>query len=250
LLLKDLVVANVVADRHDPALIANYHHDYDFFDPINQPVVQTRIATFLCPAAPADRVYTIESNASGNSRNPNKDTLFKAECGPNDFISSNGLSVPRQGFGLSWPEGLAGNQHQSMTDGDVLPASKITDGLAHTFLLIEQAGAPQQWRLGKLFKGPGIFAGQNNSRGTWAGFGSIQFRVTDPEDGYSPGRGDDTDCVVNCNNTFGIYGFHEAGANVLLCDGSVRFVGQALDGLTHARLTTRDDGQLISAEGW
>ncbi|WP_254511852.1 H-X9-DG-CTERM domain-containing protein [Anatilimnocola floriformis] len=51
---------------------------------------------------------------------------------------------------------------------------------------------------------------------------------------------------MNCNNFYGIYGFHEKGANVLMCDGSVRFIGLKLNGLTLARLTNRDDGQLLA----
>ena len=57
--------------------------------------------------------------------------------------------------------------------------------------------------------------------------------------------GDATDCTVNCNNWFGVYGFHSGGANVLMCDGSVRFVTPKLDPLTFAYLTLRDDGHAI-----
>ena len=232
------------------SLAAKYRYDYDYFDPINQAVVETRLPMFVCPEAPPDRVLLIKSNASGNSANPDKDTLFEVNCAPNDFISSNGLSMPRNGYGLNWPSDVSGVQHQAMTDRENLPLSKITDGLSNTILLIEKAGAPKQCRLGKCSQDDDLFAGQNISRGTWAGFGSIQFRSVDPSDGNGPPRGDNNDCTVNCNNTFGIYAFHKAGANILLCDGAVRFVGERLDGLTHGRLTTRDDGQLISNDAW
>jgi prepilin-type processing-associated H-X9-DG protein len=69
-------------------------------------------------------------------------------------------------------------------------------------------------------------------------------------DSLRSARGDSTDCSVNCNNSFGIYGFHEKGANILLCDGAVRFVTPKLDGLTFGRLTTRDDGQLIADDAF
>ncbi|WP_425616165.1 DUF1559 domain-containing protein [Anatilimnocola sp. NA78] len=233
-------------------LAAGYHSDYDFFDPINKKVVETKVTEFVCPAAPADRKLLIRSNASGASANPNKDTLFEIECGLNDYIASNGFFMPRTGYGVGWPEGGLGNQRQAMTDTDNRPLTQITDGLSQTILIIEKAGAPATWRNGKKESDDNLFAGENISRGTWAGYGSIAFAPMDPtsKDGLRSARGDSTDCTVNCNNTFGIYGFHEKGANILLCDGAVRFVTPKLDGLTFGRLTTRDDGQLITNDSF
>jgi prepilin-type processing-associated H-X9-DG protein len=234
----------------DEKLAADFHSDYDFFDPINKQVVGTTIPVFICPAAPKHRSVPIYSNASAASANTTKDALFEVDCGPNDYISSNGFFMPRAGYGAAWPEYLRGNQRQSMTDSENLPYSKITDGLSNTILIVEKAGAPQTWRMGKKVGESDLFAGQNNSRGTWAGYGSIAFGPMDPhsEETLRSARGDSSDCSVNCNNTFGIYSFHKAGGNILLCDGSVRFVSTKLDGLTFGRLTTRDDGQLIVSD--
>ncbi len=232
-------------------LNSEYHHDYDYFDPINKKVVETKIAEFICPAAPADRQVLIRSNASGASVNPNKDALFETICSPNDYISSNGFFMPRTGYGAGWPAGL-GASRQPMTDTDNRPLTEITDGLFCTILIVEKAGAPANWRMGKKIGDDSLFAGQNISRGTWAGYGSIAFAPMNPESAelLRSARGDSTDCSVNCNNTFGIYGFHEKGANILLCDGAVRFVSTRLDGLTFGRLTMRDDGQLLSEDAF
>ncbi|WP_254513478.1 DUF1559 family PulG-like putative transporter [Anatilimnocola floriformis] len=228
--------------------------DYDFFDPINKKVVETRISEFICPAAPADRKVVIRSNASAASINANKDTLFEVDAGPNDYISCNGFFMPRTGYGMAWNDGgqNGGNQRQAMTDTDNRPLTDITDGLSLTILIVEKAGAPAAWRVGKKIGNDDMFAGQNNSRGAWAGYGSIAYAPMNPtsSDVLRSARGDSTDCSVNCNNTFGIYGFHEKGANILLCDGAVRFVTPKLDGLTFGRLTTRDDGQLIADEAF
>ena len=233
-------------------LSAEYHHDYDYFDPINHKVVQTKIAEHICPAAPPDRNVLIRSNASGASVNPNKDVLFEVKCGPTDYISSNGFSMPRDGYGAAWPERGLGNQRQAMTDSDNRPLTEITDGTSFTILLVEKAGAPANWMMGKKTGDDSLFAGQNISRGTWAGYGSIAFAPMNPnsKETLRSARGDSTDCSVNCNNTFGIYSFHEKGANILLCDGAVRFVSTRLDGLTFGRLTTRDDGQLLSDDSF
>jgi prepilin-type processing-associated H-X9-DG protein len=236
----------------DSRLGSQFHHDYDFFDPINKTAVETKVEAFLCPAAPKDRIVQISSNASAASVNTNKDTIFVVNCGANDYISSNGFFMPRTGYGAAWPSDLNGNQRQAMTDSENLPLAKITDGLSNTILIVEKAGAPAAYRHGKKTSKDDLFDGQNNSRGAWAGYGSIAFAPMDPksDETLRSAKGDSNDCSVNCNNTFGIYGFHEKGANILLCDGSVKFVTPALDGLTFGRLTTRDDGQLITADGF
>ena len=222
--------------------------DRDFFDPKNRPIVEMQLPVMHCPASPAGRFVQIQSQASTKSSNPDKDTVFTCQAAATDYISSNGVLLTRNGYGINALAGEqgVGNERQPMTDNVNLPLSKITDGLANTLLLIEQAGRPDVWRKQIKQEGDGQFGMSPNARGAWAGWGSIAFGAANAETGETPGRGDSTDCSVNCNNWFGIYGFHAGGANVLLCDGSVRFVSVKLDPLTFAYLTIRDDGHLIN----
>jgi len=232
----------------EEAVAKKYNAKLDFFDPANKAAVESPVATFLCPASPADRTVTIQSQASTKSENPDKDTVFSVKAAACDYISSNGVLIARGGYGLNAnvSDQMIGNQRQPMTDNEYLPLTKITDGLSCTLLLIEQAGRPNQWRNGKKKDGDGQFGMSPNARGAWAGWGSIAFGAASATTGETPGAGDATDCAVNCNNFFGIYGFHTDGGNVLMCDGSVRFVGLKLDPLTYAYLTIRDDGHLIA----
>ncbi len=233
-------------------LAHKYNLKLDCYDPGNKAVVETCVSTFLCPASPTGRVVTMKAQASGKSDNPDKESIFTVSGAVNDYITSNGFQMPRGGYGTN--AGLAdqmlNNQRQPMTDDDVLPLNKITDGLSCTLLLIEQAGRPQTWRNGKKLDKDDLFGMTANARGMWAGYGSIGFGPADRSDGEGRATGDATDCSVNCNNQFGIYGFHTGGANVLLCDGSVRFVGDKLNGLTFGYLTTRDDGHLIAPQDY
>lgn len=232
----------------EEAVAKKYDTKLDFFDPGNKAAVETPVKSFLCPASPTDRVIRVESQASTKSANPDKDTVFSVKAVGCDYIASNGILFPRGGYGLNYTEAdqMNGNQRQPMLDNDYLPLTKITDGTSCTLLLIEQAGRPDVWRNGQKKDGDGQFGMSANARGAWAGWGSIAFGPADAKTGETPGKGDSTDCTVNCNNWFGIYGFHTGGANVLMCDGSVRFVGLKLDPLTFAYLTLRDDGHLIS----
>lgn len=229
-----------------------YDLRYDFFDPKNQDIVATSIPAFLCPASPADRFVHFQSQASTKSLNPDKETVLSCKAAVSDFIASNGVLMTRNGYGINSMngDGGIGNQRQPLADNVIQPVSKITDGLSTTLLLIEQAGRPSAWRNKNEKPGDGQFGMSPNARGAWAGWGSIAFGAANTETGEVPGRGDHTDCSVNCNNWFGIYGFHEKGANVLFCDGSVRFMGTRLDPLTFAYLTIRDDGHLIQPEDY
>ena len=230
------------------AAALKYDVKRDFFDPANKAAAETPVKTFLCPASPGGRFVTIQSQASTKSTNPDKDTVFTTKAGVSDYIASNGVLMPRGGYGLNAnvTDAMIGNQRQPMLDNDFLPVNKISDGTSCTLLLIEQAGRPNVWRNGKKTDGEGQFGMSPNARGAWAGWGSIAFGPGFADTGESPGKGDATDCTVNCNNWFGIYGFHAAGANVLMCDGSVRFVTPKLDPLTLVYLTIRDDGHLIA----
>lgn len=230
---------DTIAQKYNPKL--------DFFDPANQSIVEKPYA-FQCPAAPGDRFVTITSQASTKSANNDKDTVFTSKSAACDYIASNGVLLPRGGYAINFNEAgqMNGNTRQPMADNEPSPLSKITDGTAYTLLLIEQAGRPEVWRHGKKKDGEGQFGMSPNARGSWAGWGSIAFGPSDAVTGESPGKGDATDCTVNCNNWFGIYGFHQQGANVLMCDGSVRFMSPKIDPLTFAYLTLRDDGHVIS----
>lgn len=232
-------------DENKPA--HEYDNRFDFFDPRNRAVVETQIPVMLCPTSPPNRSVEIQSQATTKSLNEDKDTVFQCRAAATDFIASNGVLMTRQGYGINAlpNDQRVGNQRQPMSDNENLPLSRITDGLSNTLLLIEQAGRPHVWRNRVKQEGSGQFGLSPNARGAWAGWGSIAFGAADAETGERPGRGDATDCSVNCNNWFGIYGFHDGGASVLLCDGSTRFVGTGLDPLTFAYLTIRDDGHLI-----
>jgi prepilin-type processing-associated H-X9-DG protein len=237
--------AHVLPYTDQAEVAKKYNFKLDCFDAGNKAAVETQVATFICPAAPPKRVVPILSQASSKSDNPDKDTLYKVDGGPNDYIASNGVLFPRTGYGLNAADSdqMNGNQRQPTADNVDLAIAKITDGLSCTLLLIEQAGRPDSWRLGKKTNDGAQFGMAANARGMWAGWGSIAFGPSGADGG--PAKGDATDCSVNCSNTFGIYGFHDAGANVLLCDGSVRFVGKKLDPLTFVFMTIRDDGHLI-----
>lgn len=229
-----------------------YDRNFDFFDPRNASISETPYSFMLCPSSPSGRFVEIQSQATTKSLNEDKSTVFQCRAAVVDYISSNGVLMTEQGYGINAfaSDDRVGNQRQPMADNEYQSVELITDGLSQTLLLIEQAGRPSVWRNQSVQEGDGQFGMSPNARGAWAGWGSIAFGAVNAATGERPGRGDATDCSVNCNNWFGIYGFHPEGANVLFCDGSVRFMTRRLDPLTFAYLTVRDDGQLIDPSAY
>ncbi len=231
---------------NEPELAKKYNFKLDCFDVGNKPVVETQVGVFKCPASPAKRTTPILAQASAKSDNPDKDTLHRVDGGVNDYITANGVTTPRDGYGLNAnvADQAGGNTRQAMTDNVPMPLSKMTDGLSCTILVVEQAGRPDAWQVGKKRDEGAQFGMANNARGMWAGWGSIAFGPTGADGG--PALGDSTDVSANGNNRSGLYSFHEGGAHYLLCDGSVRFTGKKLDPLTLIYLIIRDDGHTLA----
>jgi prepilin-type processing-associated H-X9-DG protein len=77
-------------------------------------------------------------------------------------------------------------------------------------------------------------------------FGPINYPTCPNEPGFSTAQG--------CNNdqsnptSQGFKSRHSGGAHFLLCDGSVRFIIEAIPWDTYQRLGGRNDGQVISGD--
>ena len=247
-----------------------YNWKYDFYDPVNKAVVETKLPVFICPStARGDGEYIICSGkATPGSANTDKNTTFTVN-GCIDYCAPNGFTAPTTGWGTQvpvYPNG--GNEQQAMLDstpsGSFTGANStlsraprilaaIKDGLSNTLLINECAGWPHQYR-GRQRVQLADFSPANGNglgnRGSWAGWQSFVY-YTYSADGLmnsssNPTAGDLVNCAVNAYNKMQIYSFHPGGANVLFCDGSVRFVGENLSGLAFAQIVLIADGQPIS----
>ena len=80
-----------------------------------------------------------------------------------------------------------------------------------------------------------VFSGEN-----W-----VAGRLYDGTDsGSSDGGGP---CAVNCSNFrgAGLYSWHTGGAQILLCDGSVRFISENLSQTVLGALITSQSGEVV-----
>ena len=236
----------------ETSLADQYQWEYNFYDPENKEVVETRLETFVCPSV--DRDEPIICGSGDNLVN-----------GWIDYLVPNGIRVPDNGFGASFPQWEnSGNAHQALLDstdtsvlanGDAGRAPRklrqITDGLTHTLLVNETAGWPRHFQGNEVEQ---IYESMG-TRGCWAAWQSYVYS-TSTRDGVTNAfsgdkasfstMGDLADCGINCENKFAVYSFHPGGAMIAFCDGSVRFVNESLSGLAFAQMVAIDDGLVIT----
>lgn len=228
---------------------------YDFFDTTNQPMVSSQIKTFRCPSVPFQRTLDLSASATTNSPNFGNGVTYTAQCGSNDYMTSNGVTIPTAvgSYGEGWVPLTPSNKHDALDDDYYVKTTQYVDGLSNTLVVFEQGGRPQIWELGKKIADETTNA---NSRGSWAGYGSIAIYTYNPTSFNAAGRlnrtaasnpadGNLLSCVVNCSNQQGVYSFHGNGSAFLLGDGSVRFATTGLNGKVLAQLLMRDDGQAV-----
>ena len=128
----------------------------------------------------------------------------------------------------------------------------VTDGLSNTTLFLEHAGYDKHYVKGVGWPMPDtdLTLDQPGAWGAWLGW--CAFMVQGYSNGaYQPtaaSQPSGTACAINCNNSEGVFGFHPAGANVAMGDGSVRLFSQSMSVATLMHLVTRNGGEVISAD--
>jgi prepilin-type N-terminal cleavage/methylation domain-containing protein/prepilin-type processing-associated H-X9-DG protein len=196
---------------------------------------QALLPIFLCP-----------SSGAGDRRRPAFGTGSDIDgrvMGPSDYIIMHRV---RHRFysanGIPNPMGTADN------DGVLVQNSKtnigqITDGTSNTILIMEDAARPNWYVLGR---------DQGSALPRPEGFG-----WTDPDGGAGSMDGTDRNtgainggsgtgtCIMNCNNDSEPYAFHSGGMNVVLADGSVRFISQNVSAAVFAALMTPRGGEVV-----
>jgi prepilin-type processing-associated H-X9-DG protein len=128
----------------------------------------------------------------------------------------------------------------------------VTDGATKTILIAERAGYPDIWCGNTIVATYGSWGNwlvtENNGRSNHLDPRSIswpcQREMEDMDKTWSPK-------LINGSNSFysgGIFSFHPNGANIAMCDGSVRFITDDADDDTVIDLFSRSGAELVLAD--
>jgi prepilin-type N-terminal cleavage/methylation domain-containing protein len=193
-----------------------YDTDRDWRDPVNRPGIQTQLPLMVCPTAP------------GRHRVGTEWGDLRPAAG--DYTATHGVNheyCQMQGWPLLDPP----DQNGVLTD-QPCPRAQIKDGLSQTFLLQEDAGRPELWKMGTRS------AAEESSAAGWA---DPNYEIAlDGSDTLLTGGGQKLGpCFINCTNDNEAYSFHHHGVYCLMADGAVRWIDSALDAKVFAALSTR-----------
>jgi prepilin-type processing-associated H-X9-DG protein len=221
-----------------------YHMDRAYQDPLNDGVPpytgasagpnQTRIKTLVCPSSPGDRTVA-------NNRGFTDYAATSQISRPNPFVTAYGAAGRLPPGDPTWDGILGLNVRRQATD--------VTDGTSNTMLLAEDAGQNQWWIMGIRYDVKPANYTVGGEAGAWANPGThLTIAGINPANvGTStpllPG-----DCAVNCANGNEIYSFHTGGANVLMGDGSVRFLRAQTSINVVIPLLTRSGGEILPSD--
>ncbi len=204
----------------------NYTYD-------NKSAVKNAVSAYICPSTPrSSNLVNIVSTDFGFP--------IPWTTGVMDYSPVGGFYGPTGSLYRTYVEptspqgrrqGILSNDNLRVRVGD------ITDGTSNTLILLELAGRNDEYRRGKLFASNTTFGGG------WADIYNAEnwFLGSTVDGTTNPGP-----CAINCTNRSGegAYSFHSGGIQILMADGSVRFMSESVSTTVFVNVCTYQGGQV------
>jgi len=262
-----------------------YNRNLPPYDPANAAAVKTVIPAFICPSTPhQSNTVTISLDATeATAVFGGTQTGYSYEGGKIDYVTFDKSNNDYDGTANA-AAGYrnTGNRNEGPL-GEFAPAtyqadpplftdrilstkiSDVRDGTSNTMLIEEVAARDLLYARGAKVV-PQLtaaitdlsYAQLKAGGGAWADIQGMIRPQSTRTDGLPAGfpatntawpsapRGS---CFINCSNArangTGGYSFHSGGINVLLCDGSQRFISENVSGVTYRSLISRDEGDPV-----
>ena len=242
---------------------ANIYDMFDkkrsYIDPINMPpnygtmnpvAMKSAITAYQCPSTPGPPPSDYGPYFASVGLPLGPLVLPRTDYIPIRGIHSS-LAVCAGMPSASTNNGMLGTP--DLKDGWKIRFADVTDGLSNTICVAELAGKQKLYYRGRAtgantFTSSVTFAGAGLVLNTYYGDHNIGRQIrgysgANLNNIYEPG------CAsINIVNENGLYSFHTGGAQVLLGDGSVRFLSENMASSILAAIVTRDNGEVAALE--
>jgi prepilin-type N-terminal cleavage/methylation domain-containing protein/prepilin-type processing-associated H-X9-DG protein len=226
--------------------------------PVNAAPARTKVAAFLCPSATGGSDgFEVQQQGSDNRHGtPYSPSIFFAHA---HYVTNAGVHQPwgratAYCYDYDVPEPIAATGKPARIDGPFYrnartTVARVPDGLSNTVFVGERSSylTNATW-VGVV---PGAVTPPRLDLRPWPsennGAGCLVAAHSGPDTHYHP------QVIIHApNDPFGhtdqMWGEHGDGCNVLLGDGSVRFVTTFVDPSTWVALSTRDGGEVVRGD--
>jgi len=235
--------AQILPFLEDAPLAGIYDYTVACNDIKNRDAVQTSVGFMVCPSQPNGQLRDVKFKA-GTPSWWSMAADYAGSAGPNPALwnAPATVSYPK-------PSSVEGFFAGTMKPGARGRSMKnITDGGSTTIAVVEAASRPQVWAFGGLIPDSGLSTSASAkyvSLCSWPDANQFQIKgfkldatQSDPSSRVkSPGAQ-----LINGSNYWGIYAFHQGGANLLYADGAVRFLDQSMSADVMAAQLTAQGG--------
>ncbi len=220
------------------ALASSYTMSQPVVFPGNKAVVAKPLTVLQCPSSPRpNRVYPFDAGPLAGL----PPGVFAYDAAAADYSPISGVmgDLWRLVLGTE-PEG---QREGALSENRLTKILEITDGTSNTILSAEIAGKNDLWANGRMI------SERTEQGGGWGDplSGANWLTGSDPTGTTTPGT-----CLIGCTNSQpigstgrGLYSHHTSGANVVLADGSVRFLTTSTSPAAVIGLITRSKGDLV-----
>jgi prepilin-type N-terminal cleavage/methylation domain-containing protein/prepilin-type processing-associated H-X9-DG protein len=245
-----------------------YNFHYRWNNAVNLPAVRTQIPPFRCPSSPSVGV-DLSTDPGVAAQGAVSDYVMLTRISADWYLYGMGVPAPdAPGLLGAIPRGRIGQPLEAMSR-----IASITDGTSNTVMAAESAGAPLGYYAGgkqipsNYLDNPAYPAvlgpAAGSSQRFQAGSGGVVLITgsswADPDRCMGPnstrpdglGKAGAPAVVgsggrpINGINDAEFFSFHTGGAMFLLCDGSVRFIGENISMATMGALITRANGEIV-----
>ncbi len=255
-----------------------YNLNFSAWEPANAVAGRTKLAAYMCPSTPRSGggiTYTIPTALTAGA-GLSTVALTLTDAGACDYISTNRVrpdflnivynvstyTTANTSQMDGWAMGFMGNRNAPIAEpGSGGRMSDQTDGTSNTMIIGELAGRNTLYRKGGRAIAPASGTDEAAfqtmlSGGAWVDPFNGNWELTGrPYDGGN-GTQPNGPCAVNCSNAktnprralqdaAGLYSWHTGGAQILLGDGSVRFISENISGINFASLISRGGGEVL-----